>query len=140
MSIEITNIREFQRELRRAMESVGNGAETVLKGISFEVFKGLQIRTPWETRRAAGGWNMSLNRPSEWKPPEGGSYYSLQNINLNRITLRTEVNISNNVEYITPLDEGWSRRASTGIVNYVLARSGPVLAELIRRENERDIP
>lgn len=142
MALEILNLAEFNAELKAAMKSVEGGARKVLVKTSTDGFSDLQEQTPKETRRAAGGWNVTVDsKPKEWKPEKGKKYYPLQPFTgEGRIKHDSIVNLSNNVEYIIPLDEAHSKQqAPNGIIFPVFSKIQVNLKSLIRRENQRKI-
>lgn len=144
MAIKITNLKEFNKELKIAMNDALEGSRKVLVKVSTDAFHDLQDRTPKETRRAAAGWNVSINKaPSEWKPAKGKKHYPLNSFRgENRIKYNSMINLSNNVEYIIPLDEGHSPQAegeASNIVNFVMSRILVKMKSLVKRESKRVI-
>jgi hypothetical protein len=144
MALKITNLKEFNKELKAAMKNTTEGSRKVLVKVSNDAFGDLQDRTPKETSRAAAGWNVSVGkRPSEWKPSKGNKNYPLTPFGgENKIKYNSIVNISNNVEYIIPLDEGHSQQATGGtsnIVNFVMSRILVKMKSLVNKESKRVI-
>jgi hypothetical protein len=139
--LEITNMTQFNKEVDRVMGLVEQGLEDkVLKKIAMDTHRNLQKRTPRMSGRARAGWNTVVDGdPSEWAPPEGKKRYSqtafsgLENIKFNSL-----INLSNNVEYIVPLNEGHSKQASN-IVPFVISKVGTHLASLLAKESKRKI-
>lgn len=132
---------KFNKQIKRIMLNVTNGMEKqVMVKIALDTNRNLQKRTPKKYGRARAGWNTTVDQsPSEWKPPEGMKNYSLTPFNgLEKIKYSSLINLSNNVEYIVPLDEGHSKKASN-IVPYVLNRMSNHLALLVRKESKRII-
>lgn len=122
--LQVTNQKEFQRELDKFKKVPVELATDVMKKVSFDLFAELQNHTPEDTRRAKGGWNVTVDGPpSDWKPPKGMGSYQLQTMNQGgKIKFDSTVNLSNNVEYIIPLDEGHSKQRPDGIVKPAIAR------------------
>lgn len=77
-------------------------------------------RTPVDTGRARAGWHIE-GEPSEWKPAPGeyekakaeaAAVISQEVIKLEALSKADVIYIMNNVEYILPLEAGWSRQSS----------------------------
>lgn len=139
--LEITNMDQFNKEVVRVMNLVEEGLQdNVLKKIALDTHRNLQKRTPRKSGRARAGWNTVVDgSPSEWKPPKGKKRYSTTAFNgLENIHFNSLINLSNNVEYIVPLNEGHSKQASN-IVPYVLSKVGTHLASLLAKESKRKI-
>lgn len=140
-SFSITNFTEFERDLKRVMENVELGMEkNVLKKAAFDAHRNLQKRTPRKSGRARAGWNTTVDMPpSEWKPPLGWDHYGLTPFRDGaKIKYNSIINLSNNVEYIIPLDEGHSKQADN-IVDFVFTRLSQQLAILASKESKRRI-
>lgn len=77
-------------------------------------------RTPVDTGRARAGWHIE-GEPSEWKPAPGeyekakaeaAAIISQEVLKLEDLSKADVIYIMNNVEYILPLEAGWSRQSS----------------------------
>lgn len=77
-------------------------------------------RTPVDTGRARAGWHIE-GEPSEWKPAPGeyekakaeaAAVISQEVLKLEALSKADVIYIMNNVEYILPLEAGWSRQSS----------------------------
>ena len=139
--LQITNMAQFNKEIKRVMNLVEKGLEDkVLKKIAMDTHRNLQKRTPRMFGRARAGWNTVVDdSPSEWKPPAGKKSYRNTAFNgLGSIKFDSLINLSNNVEYIAPLNEGHSKQASN-IVPYVISKVGTHLASLLAKESKRKI-
>ena len=77
-------------------------------------------RTPVDTGRARAGWHIE-GGPSEWKPAPGeyekakaeaAAVISQEVLKLEALSKADVIYIMNNVEYILPLEAGWSRQSS----------------------------
>lgn len=137
----INNMAQFNKEIDRVMGLVKVGLEDkVLKKIAMDTHRNLQKRTPRKSGRARAGWNTVVDgSPSEWKPPAGKKTYSPTAFKgLGDIEFNSLINLSNNVEYIVPLNEGHSSQASN-IVPHVISKVGTHLASLLAKESKRKI-
>lgn len=131
--LKINNQKEFQKALNKFKSVPPDLLKDIIKKTAFDTFADLQEHTPEDTRRAKGGWNVTVDSPpSEWKPPAGEKRYPLQRFSGDgKIKFDSLVNLSNNVEYIIPLDEGHSKQRPEGIVNPVMARATAQLQRLL---------
>lgn len=77
-------------------------------------------RTPVDTGRARAGWHIE-GESSEWKPAPGeyekakaeaAAIISQEVLKLEDLSKADVIYIMNNVEYILPLEAGWSRQSS----------------------------
>lgn len=77
-------------------------------------------RTPVDTGRARAGWHIE-GESSEWKPAPGeyekakaeaAAVISQEVLKLEDLSKADVIYIMNNVEYILPLEAGWSRQSS----------------------------
>ena len=77
-------------------------------------------RTPVDTGRARAGWHIE-GESSEWKPAPGeyekakaeaAEVISQEVLKLEALSKADVIYIMNNVEYILPLEAGWSRQSS----------------------------
>lgn len=138
-SLVQVNMKDFNKKLKGILDSIEDGGLDVYKKVVFDLDANLKKRTPRETGRARSGWHIEVGKSSEWVPPEGRKSYSPKAINPLEITLDRAVHETNNVEYIVPLDNGHSRRAASGIVNFSLAKTKITLEKLAAVESKRKI-
>lgn len=139
--LSLTNEAKFQKDVKKIIKLVPEIQVEVLKKVSFDALRNFQRATPEDTRRAKGGWNTVVDSsPSEWKPPKGMKAYSLQKFNgSGKIKAGSVIHVSNNVEYIIPLDEGHSGQAPIGIMNPVIAGLRAQLSLVLKALSKRKI-
>lgn len=141
MSITIDNLAEFNTALKTIVKDNERRGAGIVGKVSFDAFGNLQRKTPRKTGRARAGWHNTVDRPvSEWKPPRGRDHYAGEQFKGGQaIKFNSTVNLTNNVEYIIPLDKGTSKQAANGIVQPVFARLAAHLNKLINVENRRRV-
>jgi len=140
MSLEITNLPEFNKALGKIVKRNEQQGSAIITKVSMDTFRFLQRKTPKDTSRAASGWNNTIDaQPSEWKPVKGKKSYRLtQFAGRGKIKFNSMVNISNNVEYILPLEHGHSKiQSPTGMVNPVISGMTAYLNKLVSIESRR---
>lgn len=113
-----TNIAEFTDELRLEIRRTVDDVVKAKKLIALEALRRIIQKTPVDTGRARGNWQVSLELLAEenWsKDPlsEGAAYLSkLRDFEI--------LYIFNNVEYVIYLEEGHSSQAPQGMVAITL--------------------
>ena len=112
------------RDLKKAFQQWVNAAQedgllAFLAQLA-DCYGRLVQRTPVDTGRARAGWHIE-GEPSEWKPAPGeyekakaeaAAVISQEVLKLEALSKADVIYIMNNVEYILPLEAGWSRQSS----------------------------
>ena len=139
-SIKITNLKAFNAEMKLAMKQSLEKQANILVKVSMDGLNALQRTTPHKTGRARAGWNNTVDAPpSEWKPKIGKEYYPLTPFkDQQRIGPYSIINLSNNVEYIVPLDEGHSRQ-NKHMVNKMFGGLTAQLMKMTAKESRRRV-
>jgi hypothetical protein len=93
--------------------------------VVLQVLSGVVEKTPVDTGRAKGGWQVTINFidasiPTGVKDKAGGATIAAGVAALANLTPFSVVYISNNVEYIIPLEEGHSTQAPNGMLALTL--------------------
>ena len=122
------DFRSFSLSLDDFSKKVGIAASTVQKRVAVDLFKRIVLKTPRDTGRAQNSWTIAIGEPDRTVAPEG------QQPEMNRISLEAKAGtalatltehgvmgesvwISNNLPYITALEDGHSKRqAPAGMV------------------------
>lgn len=106
--------------------------EKLMKAASVEFFRQVVIATPVDTGRARYGWYITVNAPSIETPPEGN--YTVPDINthsnVGTFTVKDKLYITNNVPYITDLNNGSSKQAPARFVEKAAMRVQNAIAKL----------
>lgn len=106
--------------------------EKLMKMASIEFFRQVIISTPVDTGRARYGWYITVNAPSTKTPPEGN--YAVPDINnhsnVGTFTVKDKLYITNNVPYITALNNGSSKQAPARFVENAAVRVQNAIAKL----------
>ena len=139
-AFKITNLGEFNAELKKVLRQNKDIRREIVTEVSIDGLRELQRTTPRDSGRARAGWNNTVNRdPSEWKPTKGQNFYPLTPFkDTNLITEDTPVNLSNNVEYIIPLDKGHSPQ-NKNMVAKAVAKLTAQLSALTSKEGRRKV-
>lgn len=129
---------EYDAAIKRVMADVTDTMATkVLAKVTIDTLRNLQKETPKKDGRARAGWHPNIGQtPSEWVAPEKDK--RLKKMDL-KIRYDSIINLTNNVEYIIPLEEGHSRQKPNGFMNIVLARMTAELNSLTHKDSNRKI-
>lgn len=115
---------ENERELQQTFQKWVNAAhEDGLLAFLAQIadcYGRLVQRTPVDTGRARAGWHIE-GKLNEWRPDPGeyekakaeaAAIISQEVLKLEDLSKADVIYIMNNVEYILPLEAGWSRQSS----------------------------
>lgn len=112
--------RQTNAAIREWMEAAHEDALLAMLAQVMDCYGRLVLRTPVDTGRARAGWHIE-GQTDEWTP-EPGDYAEAKEQAAAIITRETAklgglagadiIYIMNNVEYILPLEAGWSRQYS----------------------------
>jgi len=134
--LRITNLKPFTKTLQEFADAIEVDVGTVVRKVAFDIFKGVVQRTPVDTGWARASWNISfgtqdLSVPSKPESPEGAVQQNAKQFNkLDNETFKNFpiVWITNNLDYIVPLENGHSKQSGKG---FMVARTVfEVFAEL----------
>lgn len=117
-----TNLDSFNRELRRASKRIEKEVFIVfVRFIGIEALTRIVLRTPVDTGRARGNWQLSLNSPEESVLERAGISIGAETGKLDELQLGDVIWLANNVPYIEALENGHSSQAPEGMVALTFA-------------------
>lgn len=96
----------FTLDVSRWVEKAKAQPELVLRKVALDVQKRVMERTPVDTGRARAGWGLSMT----------GTHTAV---------------ISNNVEYIIPLEFGHSKQSPNGMVRVTIAEFQSIVSDTV---------
>ena len=139
-SFKITNLPEFEKALKVVLKENKSKQRQILVSISMEGLRQLQRSTPIDTSRAASSWTNTVDREAtEWKQPKGKSHYVHPPFkDMRAITATSVINLSNNIEYIIPLENGHSKQRKNFVRDTVAALTAQLTAST-RKESSRKV-
>lgn len=123
----VENLKEFNAKLTRAAVSLTE-VQLVLfqKKIALDILRGVTEKTPVDKGRARANWQLTINTiPSgevsfSATSSSGDEQFNLNVQELQKLKPFSVVWISNNVNYITYLENGSSQQAPQGMVAVTL--------------------
>jgi hypothetical protein len=110
------SVASFNVDLNKFAKSMDIELETVVRKLAFEVYKGVTQKTPVDTGRAKANWmlgygsiNSTITNNTTFtlvQPPKGSG--------------KRPIYITNNLPYISKLENGSSKQAPNGMVNLTM--------------------
>jgi len=111
---------QFNKEIRDFATSIPDRLTTLQKKIVLEALRRLVQKTPVDTGRARGNWQVTIGRPASGQldPTDADGAATIAKGRAAMAGLKDDhvVWISNNVDYIEDLEHGHSRQAPHGML------------------------
>ena len=122
-------------EAKAALRDRSNQAVRML---AFEALSRIVLRTPVDTGRARGNWNVGAGDPDRSVNIMGFDKTGMETINRVRPLLDAAgpdqtLYVTNSLPYILPLEHGHSSQAPAGMVMVTLAELQPLASEIAAR-------
>ena len=119
--------REFAIDLKRFGEVTREQARTIFQKITLELDSAVVLATPVDSGRARGNWFPSVGAPSSAvnmnaKDKSGAAAIAAINSTVMGADIGDVIWLTNNLPYILPLENGWSKQAPQGMVDENLNR------------------
>ena len=122
------SVASFNVDLNKFAKSMNIELETVVRKLAFEVYKGVTQKTPVDTGRAKANWmlgygsiNSTITNNTTFtlvQPPKGSG--------------KRPIYITNNLPYISKLENGSSKQAPNGMVNLTMNEVQRSVANVVR--------
>lgn len=110
---------QFEIGLRKFAEKTELKINDVVRKIGLEVYSSVVMRSPVDTGRFRGNWNLSLAgfdpSVSELTDKEGAASIARASISIADYK-GGSIYISNNLPYAKRLEDGWSKQAPVGML------------------------
>ena len=128
MAVRITNLKSFNREIKTfGVEVVPTEHLKLQKRIAVDLLRRIVFRTPVDTGRARGNWQVSRgtggDSPVKSFDKSGGATFSKGASAISGAKPFGIITIFNNVEYINLLEGGSSSQFPSGMVAVSLAET-----------------
>ena len=109
----------FSLDLEKFAKKAGNNAAAVVKKVAIDMFSQVVIRTPVDTGRARGNWQVTFNTPAagtiDYVDPSGRNTQAQISGKLSGWK-QGDIWMTNNLPYARRLEYGWSKQAPSGFV------------------------
>ena len=101
-----TNVKSFNAALTKATKKIDGDIQKFIKKVCLETFRRFIMRTPVDTGRARGNWQVEINRPASGIIEEDlwDQVFEKGAAKLARIPPFSVVHITNNIEYVYYLE------------------------------------
>ena len=114
----------FVLDLQKFAKKAQGRMDLVVKKIALEVLTGIVMKTPVDTGRARGNWQVdigsfALGNISAFDPAGSGTIARGLSV-INRQKGEQALYIVNNLPYILRLEDGYSKQAPAGMVELTL--------------------
>ena len=116
----IANLAQFNATVQRFADSVPEKIIPLHKKIGLEALRRVVLKTPVDTGRARGNWQVSIGDPAltmlEAADRTGSDTIAIGTAQLENLKAYETIFLTNNVPYIIYLEEGSSKQAPAGMV------------------------
>lgn len=121
----IENLREFEIGLDEfAKKEIPRTVKLVQQKVGLQLVRGVILKTPVDTGRARGNWqvsiNVSINTVIDRLDRSGGAAISDGTSLVTSAEPFSVISLQNNLPYIIKLEEGHSKQAPAGMVELTL--------------------
>lgn len=131
----MSNTVSFKADLDKFAKKTEVNIETVVRKIAFEIYIGVTKKTPVDTGRAKGNWNigtgsidLSINENASSTAQGSAGRLSEPK----KGTGKKAIYISNNLPYINALENGSSEKAPNGMVSLTMNEMNRMVRDVIR--------
>ena len=127
----------FSLDLQKFAKKAGNNAAAVVKKVGIDMFSQVVVRTPVDTGRARGNWQVTFNSPAS------GTLNDLDPTGRNtqaqisgKMTgwKQGDIWMTNNLPYARRLEYGWSQQAPAGFVRITVREFQTYVNNAVRSE------
>ena len=116
----IANLAQFNATVQRFADSIPEKVVSLHKKIGLEALRRVVLKTPVDTGRARGNWQVSIGDPAltmlEDADRTGSDTIAIGTAQLENLKAYETIFLTNNVPYIIYLEEGSSKQAPAGMV------------------------
>jgi len=116
----------WSMNMREYAEKTNQKVKDVKKKMAFKVYSSIVQKTPVDTGRARGNWQISIGSETNEileRENKSGTADSSEIAKLESVEDDTSIYIVNNLPYISALEHGHSEQAPNGMVDLTLAKA-----------------
>lgn len=126
-----TNFKDFNKRVRIKTKLFSKDIPLArVHAIAYDALGRIVMKTPVDTGRARGGWQINLNEVGVGAGPKsksGGRVLTAGLARIERATLNDTIFITNSVEYIRHLERGTANMKPHGMIRLTLVEMKGVL-------------
>ena len=121
------DLETFAKNIRKIGQNIPKNASAAVRTLALKINQTLILSTPVKTGRARNNWFASISVPSEEVTdkknydPSGAARIQENQSEINLVQPEQSIYISNNLPYISKLNEGSSAQAPAGFVEAAVA-------------------
>jgi hypothetical protein len=121
VTIEVQGVDEFIQDLNTINRQVQDSIDLIIRKAVIDLWTDLVDQNPVDTGRSRAGWIVSGGAPSDYVPAEGRDGYDVSPDQATPPAHASVYYVTNNVEYISVLNDGHSQQAPVGWVDAAVA-------------------
>ncbi len=111
-------------------------SDQLVRGVMLEALKRIAMRTPVDTGRARGNWNVAIGAPDLANNPHkldplGTFVWDAGSRVIARFRAGDVAYITNSIDYVRYLEEGSSTQAPEGMVGRTVAELRPMVRQVL---------
>jgi hypothetical protein len=108
------SVASFGKDLKRFSKRTDLELDTVIRKVALELYDGITAKTPVDTGRAKGNWNLSVGKKNT---KVNVMAKGKKGVSLKKGDGEKPIYITNSLPYINTLENGSSKQASAGMVD-----------------------
>lgn len=133
---QASELLKFNKDITKFSAAIGVNVTVVTRKIALDIFASIIRRTPADTGRARASWNINAGSADLSVSPsvkKGGKVpLTDKGGSLGIVAAFSSIFITNNLVYITFLEEGSSTQAPAGMVKVALEEATSFLSKAVR--------
>lgn len=122
---------DFATQIRNFANRTVEKNDQVVRKVALDLFSRIVLRSPVDTGRFRGNWQITLGAPAEGvlaqEDKSGGTVLGRVRAALGSPVGATVIYLTNNLPYARRLEYGWSQQAPNGMVRITLQEFAQVL-------------
>jgi hypothetical protein len=121
IQMEVQGVEQFNAEMKQIGRQLEDMVDLAIRKAIIDLWADLVDNNPVETGRSRAGWIVSGSSPSDYVPPEGQNSYDVTQDQATPPSHAAIYYVTNNVEYISVLNDGHSSQAPAGWIDLAVA-------------------
>lgn len=115
------SFKRLNKRLKKLQRNVEDNTETVFRAVAIQSLANVVLSTPVDTGLARGNWTVTLNSATRAVTDDldqvGAPTISEGTSTINNANAATVIYLTNNLPYISALNDGYSAKAPAGFVD-----------------------
>lgn len=123
-------------DVMKIQKALADRPDKLIRGFAFECAKKIIKRTPVDTGRARGNWNISAGEAdfstTESRDKSGVKTLMQAKREISKVVYGDNIWIANGLPYIGRLEKGWSKKQGGHMVRLTAAEVQPLADRIVR--------